>query len=237
MILLASVIAPHKLSEGYALKWLEYYEAMRDSVDELQTFLAVEVDSRGLEPFAPLMDRLNECNVTIWTFSLDKAPLSDEPYEVTSGDRLIRICIGRNLAIEYAIQNQASHILHVDTDTEPTPDCLPRLLEVNRPLVFGHVPTYGLRGSSMPELPGDCQQHWSSAGFALVRRDVFRHVRWGWDLDAGKTDDPTFARDVELMGNALGEDWRPVTRHDVVGTHHPQSIVPLENRPVDRFLR
>ena len=238
MILVASTIAPHKMDEPYFLSWLLHLEVMRESIDDdLTVFLAAEIDSRGLDVYQPMTERLDEVGADIWTFGIDKAPLTDEPYEVTTSDRLIRICTGRNLAIEYAMQHQASHILHLDTDTEPTPDCLPKLLEVDRALVFGHVPTYCLSGPAIPELPGDCQMHWSSAGFALVRRDVFRHVRWGWDVDGGHTDDPTFARDVELMGSALDQDWVPVTHHDVIGTHHPASILPLENRPVDRMLR
>lgn len=242
-ILLASTIAPHKLSEPYCLKWLEHYEAMQKSFEpqidyldpkKLDVFIAVEIDSRGYEFYRSQKDfdqRLSDVRATDWCFSLDTGEK-----EVTSGNRYIRICTGRNLAIEYAMVNGYSHILYADTDTELTDDCLPKLLEVDRPLVFGHVPTYCLNGPKMPELPGDCRQHWSSAGFALVRRDAFRHVRWGWDLDGGNTDDPTFARDVELMGKALGEDWRPVTRHDVVGRHWPESILPLEQRDVDRWL-
>lgn len=237
MIVLASIIAPHKLDEGYALKWLEHFQTMRENYDgDVNVFLAAEIDARGLSVYEPIMDRLNEVGATIWTYSIDKAPSSSDDYEITSNDRFIRIATGRNLGIEYALNTMASHILFVDTDTEVPGECLEPLTQLGRGLVFGHVPTYNLDGPMAEELPGDCRWHWSSAGFCLVSREVFRHVRWAWDPDAEKTDDPTFARDVENMGNALGKDWRPVTRHDVIGRHWPESIYRLEDRPVDRKL-
>lgn len=237
MIVVASTIAPHKLDEGFALKWLENIDAMRASLaTQLQVFLAIEVDVRGLDPYEPILPRLSEVGATVWTFGIDKDPLGSGPYEITSGDRFIRICTGRNLAYELAMNEGASHILYLDTDTEPPNDCLPRLLEVDRVLVFGHVPTYGLNGPRLPDLPGDCRSHWSSAGFCLVRREAFRRVRWGWDLDSGLTDDPTYARDIETAGYGLSCDWSPVTRHDVIAQHWPQAIVPLESRPADRQM-
>lgn len=238
MIVLATTCAPHKLDEGFYLKWLEHFEAMQESIeDDLVVFIALEIDRRGIDVYAPMRPRLDEAQATIWTFGIDTQPYSLEPFEVNSGNRLVRICTGRNLAAEYAMTIKASHILYLDTDTEPVPDCLPKLLEVDRPLVYGHVPTYNLDGPVAHGLPGDCRQHWSSAGFSLVRRDAFRHVHWGWDVDDGKTDDPAFARAVELIGKAQGLDWSPITRHDVEGKHWPPSIVPLEDRDVDRYLR
>lgn len=237
MILIASTIAPHKLSEGFALKWLEHYEAMSESVGgNLSVFLAAEIDGRGIGVYEDLYGRLEDVQAVVWTFSINKQPFIHQPCKITTPDRLIRICTGRNLAIEHAIQIGASHILYLDTDTEPTPDCLTKLLETGRELVFGHVPTYNLDGPVMPELPGDCRQHWSSAGFCMVSREVFRRVRWGHDPDDDKTDDPCFARDVEAMGMAIGKDWTPVTRHDVVGKHWPPSIVALENRGTDLLM-
>jgi hypothetical protein len=236
-ILVASTTTYHKLAEGYERHWLLHAEALREShPDGVDFFCAIEVDARGLEPFGALLNRLDDLGGVYWTFSIDKAPGFDGPQEITSGDRLVRICTGRNLAAEYALQGAYSHVLYLDTDTEPPPDALPKLLEVDRPVVFGHVPTYCLDGEWISKLPGDCRAHWSSAGFVLVKRAVLRYVRWGWDRDTGTTDDPTFARDAELIGRALHLDWSPVTRHDCEGRHWPPSIAPLELRGVDRSM-
>jgi hypothetical protein len=236
-VLVASILVAHKLDEGYALKWLDHAEAMRTTHPPgVDWFLAVEVDGRGLDPFKGVLTRLDELGGGVWSYQIDKAPRSGEPWEVTSRDRFIRIATGRNLAIEYALNGGHTHILWLDSDTEPTPDCIPKLLEVARPLVYGHVPSYCLDGPRVDGLPGDSRRHWSSAGFCMASREVFRRVRWAWDPDVDSTDDPTFARDVELMGWALGEDWAPITRHDVVGRHWPEMIWPLEQRPVDRRL-
>lgn len=238
-VLVASTVAPYKL-DGNELAWLTH-ELGAD------VFLAAEVDGRGLAAYdhSPLLPRVRALGGQIWTFSIDKDPLGAAVQHTGTSDRLVRICAGRNLIGEYALHHGAwTHVLFLDSDTEPAPDAIDRLLEVNRGMVFGNVPTYGHGvfieddGSrypmpAIPGLPGDCRAHWSTAGFLLARRDVLRHVRWGYDADAGCTDDPTFARDAELIGKSLGQDWSPVTRHDVVGRHHPGSIVPVEQRGVD----
>jgi hypothetical protein len=250
-ILVASTIAPHKLSEQYDRHWLLHAEALREShPDGVDFFCAVETDARGLDGFGPLLNRLDDLGGDYWTFSIDKAPALDGLQEITSGDRLIRITTGRNLGIDYALHGPYSHVLWLDTDTEPPPDALPRLLEVDRALVHGNVPTY-CHGyypdehghadysrplPSIPGLPGDCRAHWSTAGFLLVRRAVLRYVRWGHDPDAGLTDDPCTLRDAELVGRALGLDWAPVTRHDCQGQHWPASIPPIEFRGGDRSM-
>lgn len=237
MIVVGSTVVAHKL-DGTELAWLTCADALRDShSDGVTFFLAIETDARGLRPFTHVIKRVvDELGGTVWTYHIDKEPGATTDYVITSQERFIRIATGRNLTSECAIVNDATHVLFLDTDTEPPPDALTKLLEVDRGVVFGHVPTYCLNGPRVAGLPGDVRAHWSSAGFVLVQRDVLRVVRWGWDPDAGLTDDPTFARDATLVGAALGHDWSPVTRHDCRGRHHPESIVGLEYRGTDRRL-
>jgi hypothetical protein len=238
MILVGSVTTAHKL-DGTETKWLTYAEQIAAShPDGVKFFIAVELDSRGFyEAYNSLLDRLSEVRAEVWTYTIDKTPFSSKAYEITTRERFVRIATGRNLVTEVGITSGASHILFVDTDTEPPADALPKLLAVNRALVFGHVPTYCLDGPRLPLMPGDTRQHWSSAGFVLVQREAFRRVRWGWDPDDQMTDDPAYARDVTVVGTGLNHDWAPVTRHDCVALHYPEVIGPLETRGTDRFLR
>lgn len=73
----------------------------------------------------------------------------------------------------------------------------------------------------------DVQEHMNTAGFLLVQRDLFRRLRWRWDLDAGMTDDPCYHADALALGVPT------YVRHDVIGRHWPEQIPALEARGYD----
>ncbi len=231
--------------------WLTTAEDMRVEADavgaSVRFFAAIEVDSRGLEPFAPLVRRLEDVNDRLpdkdrrqcwWTFSID-----DGRTEVTTQNRLRHIAAGRNLVSEFAYDAGSTHLLYLDADTRAEAAAVAKLLEVGLPYAGGHVPTYCLDGprvtsklvvnaagdeeirnfSSM-----DLRRHWTTAGFLMVERDVFKRVRWRYDLERGMTDDPAYAADCEELLGVI-----PVTRHDCIATHHPAVIPPLEYRGHD----
>lgn len=211
------------------LSWL-------DTAEELQTshpagvrfFAALEVDARGVEPFQPLVDRLAALDGEFFTFTYD-----DHRTQVTTHNRLSHICAGRNIVTDYAQGNGVSHILFLDADMRPPGNCLPKLLELDHPLVGGEVPTYGLRGPTVDRYPFPVQEHWNTAGFLLAARSVFRFVRWRWDGDAGMSDDPCYAHDArEFLGVPT------YVRKDVVGAHWPAAIPAIEQRGYDtRVIR
>jgi hypothetical protein len=222
MILAAATMTCFALSaEPACLSWLNTAEQLREShPDGVDFFAAFELDARGIAPFQPVTDRLTELGGTWWTYTYD-----DGRTEVTSGNRFGHICAGRNLIADRAVTAGASHILHLDADMEPPADCLPKLLEMNHPLVGGEVPTYSLRGPYVPGYPYAVQEHMNTAGFLLVARSVFRRLRWRFDLEAGLTDDPCYHLDAkELLGVPT------YVRKDVIGRHWPESIPPLEDR-------
>jgi hypothetical protein len=85
----------------------------------------------------------------------------------------------------------------------------------------------------VPEYPFPVQSHMNTAGFLLIAREVFRRLRWRFDLEAGLTDDPCYYRDAkELLGVPT------YVRKDVIGRHWPEAIPPLEDRygPAQRAL-
>jgi hypothetical protein len=228
-ILVASVVAPHTARD---LSWLEHGAALsREAGCPLDYFLAVELDGRGEPHFSAQLARLAELEGTHWTYHLDKAPHSDG-YEVVTAERFIRICMGRNLGIARALDTGASHVLFLDADARPPADVLPRLLEVDRPVVFAHTPSYCLNGPRAPGFPSsmDVRVHGDSLACVLVQREVVCRVGFGWDPDEGLSDDPRFWRDVQAAGFGV-----PLTRHDCLVRHPP--LVPLEARGLDRRLR
>jgi hypothetical protein len=206
--------------------WLINADAIRASHPDVVYFAAIETDARGVAPFAPLLGPIDDH----WTFSLD-----DGRTEVTTANRLRHITMGQNLATDYALSHpDCTHLLFLAADLEPPPDALTKLLEVDHPIVGGHVPTYCLGGPTPKlwdrEFPPewDVQVHMASAAFILIRRDLLRFVRWRWDLDAGMSDDPCMHYDARTFHGV-----ETLVRHDCVGQHHPESIPAIEQRGYD----
>lgn len=224
MIAVVSTLPPFKMggADGYWSSWLANAEAIRDSHDDVRFVAALEQDARGLDPFRPLIDRLAHVGGMVLGFSYD-----DGATTITTSNRLVRICTGRNLLTQWAVDNGASHILYADADTAIPGDAIPKLLEVDWPVVGGRVPTYCLEGPVVDGYPFRVAEHMNTAGFLLVARDVFRKLRWRVDPDLGMTDDPCFHADA----TALGFPTR--VREDCVAAHYPPSIGPLELRNHD----
>lgn len=215
-VMCGSTIPAYKAADHSAesISWLATAEEMistsKSAGHEVGFFATLEVDARGLEPFQEVIDYLLRVQGLWWKFSVD---LGDEI--IDGSTRLPRICMGRNLLIEAALMEPAiSHILFLDSDTEVPADSVVRLLALERPLAGGHVPVYCLRGPVV-QAP-NVQEHWNTAGFLMVERKVFSHVRWGIDPDGGNTDDPHFALCAELMG--FGKTW---VDHDLIARHRP----------------
>lgn len=227
MIVVGSTLAPYKV-DGSELDWLKSGEEFLDRDPLTHFFAALELlPNRGPAVFARLRTRLNALGGTSWAFSLD-----DGEEELTSENRLTRICMGRNLITEYACRVAASHILFLDSDLSVPGDSIEKLLEVDAPIVGGDVPTYCLHGpSDLSRHAFPVERHWNTAGFLLVRREVFKRVRWRHEHFhmTGLTDDPCYAWDAESLG--FGET---LVRKDLIGHHVP--LIPMEKRGHDRRL-
>jgi hypothetical protein len=199
--------------------WLRNAEQIRASVEEpVRYFVAIQIDSRGIEPFRPLVDRLAELDGAYWTYSLD-----DGRSTVTQANRLRHITFGQNLCSEFATSIGASHFLHMAADCEPPADVLPRLLEVGLPLVAAACSTYCMSGPRVesayplegPPLTAVCM---------LIARKLFKRIKWRYDPDLNLADDPSYTYDAEMYGVTA------VTRTDVVALHHPAAISRIEDR-------
>ncbi len=234
-VLIATTVAPWKANGNGELAWLERAEERwvkaREAGIDVSHFIAYEVDDRGMAPYSELEARLGEDLPMIHTVT-HQFMMNTGETEYSGRSRLGRICAGRTMAHDYAQQQAYTHILFLDSDVEVEDDCVPKLLEVDHGIVGGHVPVYGLDGPQVEEHRNiDLREHWNTAGFLLVRRDVFRALRWRWDLETGCTDDPCFQQDAVKGG--WGQTW---VRHDVIGVH-VEPMVPVEDRnDVDRKI-
>lgn len=220
MICVATTIAPYKL-DGSELNWLRTAEEM--FVDDVHFFAAIENVGPAFDPF---LKRLAQVRGEYWTFNVD-----DGQDVITSANRLHRICMGRNLIIEFALTRpRISHVLFLDSDLIAQGDCVSKLLELDAPLAGGDVPSYCLTGPAVRHRVPNVQRHWNTAGFLMVRRDVLRDLRWGHDPDAGETDDPWYQHRAVKLGYPM-----TLVRKDVLGLHTP--LVPVEQRPGSRSIR
>lgn len=226
--------------------WLYGAEDLRAGwTGGVEFFAAIEVDARGLAPFGPLLDRLSELGGHHWTFQLD-----DGRTTVTTENRLRHLAFGENMASDFATATGASHLLFMAADCQPPPDALPKLVEVDYPIVGGHVSTYGLNGPESHHHPqcrtlaqpcdifecnctwfkADVRAHMPTAAFVLLQRNFFKTIKWRYDPDLGLSDDPAMYHDAQHI---LHLDPPAVVRHDVVGRHFPDCIGPIETRGHD----
>jgi hypothetical protein len=226
MILIGTTLAAFSMSQKESWSsWLSNADQVKQSYDGgVEYFAAIEVDARGIEPFAPLVEELNRINATYFTFSLD-----DGRTEVTTSNRLRHITTGRNIVSDYAMCLDASHLLYLDADLAIPDDTLPKLLEMNHPLVGGNVPAYCLGGPVVSSYPFPVEAHWNTAGFLLAEKRVYSKLKWRYE--PWVTDDPCFAADAkELLG------VETYVRKDLRGMHWPPILTALENRPYDRTV-
>ena len=189
--------------------------------DGVRYFAALQLDARGLEPFAPLLDRLAGLGGEHWTYTLD-----DGRTEVSMTNRWRHIVVGQNLVMDFCQADLAvSHCLFLAADTAVPPDIIPRMLEMDHPLVAPFLTTYELRGSVVDRYPFHVEDAMASAAAIFIARDVFRRIRWRWDLEAGMSDDPSWHADArDLLGIPT------YVRHDVHATHYPISIGAYDTR-------
>ena len=223
MIVIGTTIAAFAMSEKDAWSsWLLNADQIKESHGgDVHYFAAIEVDGRGIEPFAPLIEQLEALGGSYWTYSLD-----DGRQRVDMTNRWRHITFGQNMVFDFsqACPN-CTHVLFLAADTEVPGDILPRMLEMNHPICAPYITTYGLRGEYVPTYPFPVEAAMASAAAIFVARSVFRKVRWRWDLDDMMSDDPCFWNDTR---NLLGIETH--VRHDVRAKHHPEAIGAYETR-------
>lgn len=227
MIVVGTTMAGFVMDQpGTWSSWLQNADEIKASHPDVHYFAALQVDARGLDPFAPLLSDLARLGGSYFTYSLD-----DGRTEVTTANRLRHITMGQNIVTDFCCSTDTSHLLFLAADLAPDPQTIPKLLELNHPLVGGEVTTYGLHGPSVPQYPFPVEEHMATAAYVMLSREVFRKIRWRWDRDTGMTDDPCLHHDaLHLLGIPT------YVRKDCIGKHYPECIGAIETRGHDRSV-
>lgn len=225
MIVVGTTLAAFAMSEPDRWDaWLRNADRQRamaaEAGHDLVHFAALQVDARGIEPFAPLIERLEALGGEWWTYSLDDGRTS-----VTMTNRWRHITFGQNLVVERCQSDPAvAWLLFLAADCAVPSDIVERMVEMDHPLVAPYAPTYGLRGPKVDRYPFHVEEAMASAAALFMSRDVFRRIRWRWDLDAGMSDDPCFHHDAKALGIPT------YVRHDVRARHYPEAIGAYDTR-------
>jgi len=226
-----------KADMGEEMSWLENSKQIIEKFPNAKFFTALELDSRGLEPFERVLNSLKEVNGDFWTYSIN-----DMKSQVTAENRLIRIETGRNLIREFAQRPieifyiYYDAILYVDSDTVLTAELIEKLFEVDHPIVSADVPAYGLRGKAVCDNPR-IEEHWNTAAMLLVNSPAFYDLPWYHNAYLHLSDDPTFQSmaerlkrrvGVEVFEDTYGGTW---VRKDIKAEHRGQ-LLAVENRNI-----
>lgn len=192
--------------------------------------------------FAPLFAEIDkeQIHTDVWQFKSSwwKKPEFDQDQQ-----RLVPICIARNMSIEAALGMNAEWLMFIDSDMTCPPDTLSKFIETannyNRKVVFGEVKGRnnhkeaeyffpGKYGSEAKNLGNNVWElHHGNIGFAVIHRSVFEKLRFrhGPHItdNSYQSDDPNFISD---MVHSLGEDW-PVLDRNIKATHIDEEILPF----------
>lgn len=235
------------------MSWLENRMSVMEKFPNAKFFAALELDHRGLDPFARVLDALREVGGEYWTYTIN-----DMQSEVTSNNRWIRIETGRNLIREFAQRKRlmSGHhwgeatpqdgivnydaVLYVDSDMILHPDLIAGMFEVDHPLVSVSVPAYGLSGKVINANPR-VEEHWNTAGMLLVNSPAYYDLPWYHNGYLNLSDDPTFQSLAERLtqrdaaGN-LYENWGNTWVRKDLQAKHKGELTPVEKRRIPKRI-
>jgi hypothetical protein len=157
--------------------------------------------------------------------------------------RVAYITMARNMALEYALACDSSHILYIDADVVPPLDILQKLLEAKVKIVGGVVGGRGAH-SHVNYIFGEEVNYvdkgivykkvfHGTAGCMLIHKDVFKVVKWGYGKRDGNgfqiSEDPWFC---DVARKFLNE--KMLIRMDAICEHwdapgHELTITEAEN--------
>lgn len=233
-----------KIDRNEHLTWIQNIVNIKSKFPNAKFFVALELDSRGIEPYTQFVELLKSLNIDYWTYSIN-----DFNEDVTFRNRWIRIETGRNLIREYAQRkrviggnhwgedtqkdnigiNNYDAILYVDSDMMLDVIHIEKMFEIDRPLVGVNVPEYGLKGKIINENPR-IEEHWNTAGMLLVNSPAYYQLIWGHNAFLNLSDDPAFQYISEKIG--WGQTW---VRKDIDANHKGQ-LIEVEKRNIPKRI-
>lgn len=236
-ILIGTPLVGWKVLKNEHKQWISDIEKIRTKFKNATFFVALEIDSRGLNEYGDFIEELKSLNIDFWTYSIN-----DGEDIVTSGNRWIRIETGRNLVRERAqrlrriegnhwgeeVQQMSwvnyDAVLYVDSDVYLTCEILEKLLEIDHYMVSADVPIYCLSGPVVNENPR-VEEYWNTAGLLLVNAPQYYDLPWYSNRYLNMSDDPTFQYLAKRLYGSF--TW---VRKDIQAQHKP--VGPVENRKI-----
>lgn len=219
-VIVCATIAAWKC-DGTELRWLTHAEKWSG----VEWVLAAQIGHGFDYKLGPVTEAVENLGGKVYRFSID-----DGEESITTNNRLDYICEGRNIAMTKALRAGAEWLLFLDVDLVPQEDSIEKLLEVDYPVIGGDVPQYVLSNQQyLPNYPYPVEEHWNTAGYMMVRRDVAEKVRWRHEIWNGLSDDPCFDYDCRRLG------WPTRVRTDVKGVH--DVAIPVEKRNADLRIK
>lgn len=239
MILVATLLCDRKAySQLYAIPRL--FEL---TYPDIVVYINIQTDDlernfSGLLSFLESVSRPYHMDVWSWRSTWWDPPRFDQDQR-----RLTPIVMARNMAIEAAMALGASHLFQVDADVVVPRDSIERLLELNHAIVGGLVPgrgchshVYYLSSHQRCIRDGILEVNHGTAGFMLIRRDVFQYLRYRHGPSSVYpgvylSEDPAYTEDArERWG--MGPMW---VLTDLVAEHWDNPDYPLTDKEVAQF--
>lgn len=175
--------------------------------------LYVNIQSEWMNPLPHYVDVTNWLqdyphDYDIWGFS--NSTWRPKPKYDQHQVRLAPIVTARNMAIDFALSRNATHLLFIDSDVIPHPGGLEKLLSLDKDLCGGYVPGRGAhshvkyvfgskRGIADYGESIECDH--GTCGYMLISRRAFGMLRFRWG------DDPEVPGQLLSEDPAYCEDW------------------------------
>jgi hypothetical protein len=144
----------------------------------------------------------------------------------------------RNGLIQQFLQMpEFTHILFLDSDTEPPLDCVEKLLALNVPLASGCYPVLMPNGLRWALANKDNDGHYrlleriendpfevdaGGAGCLLIRRDVFEVIKWPWFQWINYEDGSQEGEDINFFKKCNQASLRLMAEPTVICNHYKE---------------
>ena len=211
MITIAVLLCQRKLTD-----WkISLPAVFSQTYSDYTVYLNIQIDAGKENEWEELYDFLSKQTIKYhideWTLESTWNPIPTIQNEQDNRGRIFPICTARNMALMYAKYNYSSHILFVDADVTIPKNSIERLLGANKSIIGGIVYGRG-KGTGQKYITGEhnYKQHnnprgikevdYSTCGFLLIQREVFRKISFSFDPETCLVDDPLFAKQAREAG-------------------------------------
>lgn len=176
------------------------------------TILYFNIETNDPKKWQPLIDSLKtqglEFHYDFWSFESSwwKKPEFDQDQT-----RLVPICMGRNMAIDCALDLKCDWLMFCDSDMRFPDYSLERLLARNKKMIGGYVRgrnkdkhaeyIFGHRNGIINHPDGLVECDHGNIGFCLISHEIYSRLRFrrggaSFDINHLQADDPNFCFDA-----------------------------------------